>query len=135
MSKLNNIPKLWQDGLDIDEEMFSNLLAKDKEVMYCFGLASAAVKTGKHRNSPAMVRMKIKAIKNEYIDAFLYSYLKKKDITIKLKNKLILEYYPKYKRNQYESIIKELDSLLISPKCNCSNVGFGFCFCNPEFYL
>lgn len=130
MSKLNNIPKLWEDAIDVEPEFFETLLTRDREIMYCFGLATAAVRVGKNSHNPALVRMKIKAIKNEYIDAFLWTYLKKKDVIIKLKNKLILEYYPQYKRNEYDRIIKELDSLIISPKCTCRSDGFGFCFCN-----
>lgn len=130
MSKLNSIPKLWKDSLDLSEEFFSTLLSKDKEIMYCFSLATAAVKVGKHSHNPAMVRRKIKAIKNEYIEAFLYTYLKKKDIIIKLKNNMILNYSKRSKINEYESIMKELDSLLITPKCTCSQESFGFCFCD-----
>ena len=132
------IPKLWLDGLDLNPSFMETLLAKDKKIMYSFGLASRAIKTGKYRNDPTKQRLKLEATKNEFIDVFLYNYLFRKNTIIKIKNKLIMEYdFKRTKINEYELIMKELDILLEiptnkieKPKCNCKNKGFGFCFCD-----
>jgi len=137
------IPKLWLDGLDLNPSFMETLLSKDKKIMYSFGLASRAIKTGKYRNDPTKLRLKLEATKNEFIDVFLYKYLFRKNTIIKIKNKLIMEYdFKRTKMNEYESIIKDLDILLginemdlesesnkELDKCSCRNKGFGFCFC------
>ena len=140
------IPKLWLDGLDLNPSFMESLLSKDKEIMYNFGIASKAIKMGKYRNDPTKQRLKLEATKNEFIDCFLYKYLFRKNTIIKIKNKLIMEYdFKRTKINEYDLIMKELDNLLgineielekctvlgnsKLDKCNCSNKGFGFCFC------
>jgi len=140
---VKKIPKLWIDGLDLNPSFMETLLAKDKKIMYSFGLASRAIKTGKYRNDPTKLRLKLEATKNEFIDVFLYNYLFRKNTIIKIKNKLIMEYdFKRTKINEYESIMKELDILLginemdlesesnkELDKCSCRHKGFGFCFC------
>ena len=135
---VKKIPKLWIDGLDLNPSFMETLLSKDKKIMYSFGLASRAIKNGKYRNDLTKQRLKLAATKNEFIDCFLYNYLFRKNTIIKIKNKLIMEYdfSKRTKINEYELIMKELDSLLISnpnprPKindCQCRSIGMGFCF-------
>ena len=135
---VNKIPQLWIDALDSDPSFMETLLTKDKEIMFNFAIASNAIKNGKYRNNPRAQRQKLKATKNDFIDIFLYQYLKRKNTVIKIKNKLIMEYHSNFKRtknNEYETIMKELNIILgineseSKPKCNCRNKGFGFCFC------
>ncbi len=132
------IPKLWIDGLDLNPSFMETLLTKDKEIMFHYQIAKTAIKNGKYKNDRLKQRLKLEATKNEFIDTFLYKYLKRKNTIIKIKNKLIMEYnFKRTKINEYELIMKELDSLLEIPtkkiekaKCNCKNKGFGFCFCD-----
>ena len=140
MQKQKQIPKLWIDGLDLNPSFMETLLAKDKEIMFHYQIAKTAIKNGKYKNDRLKQRLKLEATKNEFIDTFLYKYLKRKNTIIKIKNKLIMEYnFKRTKINEYELIMKELDSLLEIPtktkkiekaKCNCKNKGFGFCFCD-----
>jgi hypothetical protein len=136
----NNVPKLWIESLDVDPSFMQELLKQDNKIMYSYGLAVAAIKSGKYRNDPRMQRLKMAATKNDFIDLFIYNYLKRKNTVIKIKNKLIMEYdfSKRTNKNEYELIMKELDSLLISypkPMCQCRTIGMGFCFCkrNGEF--
>jgi hypothetical protein len=128
----NNVPKLWIESLDVDPSFMEDLLRQDNKIMYSYGLAVAAIKSGKYRNDPRKQRMKMAATKNDFIDLFIYNYLKRKSTVIKIKNKLIMEYdfSKRTKKNEYELIMKELDSLLISNQkpCQCRNIGMGFCF-------
>jgi hypothetical protein len=129
----NNVPKLWIESLDVDPSFMEKLLKKDNKIMYSYGLAVAAIKSGKYRNDPRKQRMKMAATKNDFIDLFIYNYLKRKNTVIKIKNKLIMEYdfSKRTNKNEYELIMKELDSLLISypkPMCQCRKIGMGFCF-------
>ena len=139
ISDKNNVPKLWIESLDVDPSFMQELLKQDNKIMYSYGLAVAAIKSGKYRNDPRMQRMKMAATKNDFIDLFIYNYLKRKNTVIKIKNKLIMEYdfSKRTKENEYELIMKELDSLLISyPNvCQCRSKAMGFCFCrrNGEF--
>ena len=134
----NNVPKLWIESLDVDPSFMEELLKQDNKIMYSYGLAVAAIKRGKYRNDPRKQRMKMAATKNDFIDLFIYNYLKRKNTVIKIKNKLIMEYdfNKRTKENEYELIMKELDCLLISNQkpmskineCQCRNIGMGFCF-------
>jgi len=139
ISDKNNVPKLWIESLDVDPSFMQELLKQDNKIMYSYGLAVAAIKSGKYRNDPRMQRLKMAATKNDFIDLFIYNYLKRKNTVIKIKNKLIMEYdfSKRTKENEYELIMKELDSLLISyPNvCQCRTIAMGFCFCrrNGEF--
>ena len=135
----NQVPKLWIESLDVDPSFMEDLLKQDNKIMYSYGLAVAAIKRGKYRNDRRKQRMKMAATKNDFIDLFIYNYLKRKNTVIKIKNKLIMEYdfSKRTKENEYELIMKELDSLLISNlnPCQCRNIAMGFCFCkrNGEF--
>jgi hypothetical protein len=76
-------------------------------------------------------RLKMEVIKNQYMDLFLVDFLKKKSVVIKIKNKLVLDYFRKnqsvlhsnnsivtplikssQKKAEYDTIMKELDELL-----------------------
>ena len=107
------------------EKYLQESIKEDKKIMYNFGLASHAIKNGKYKNDKLKQRLKLEAIKNEFIDIFLFKFLKRKEIIINIKNNCIINYF-KY---DYDEIMKELDKLIIKPKCNCKNIGFGFCFC------
>ena len=150
----SKIPKLWVEGLDLNPTFMEELLKKDKKIMYHYGIATHAIKTGKYRNDKFKQRLKLEATKNEFIEAFLYKYLKRKNTIINIKNKLIMEFNFNFKRtkkiDEYEVLMKELDILLEineteklinqiekKNKCNCHTKGFGFCFCiddNGRFF-
>lgn len=137
------INKIWVDSLPLDPSFLEDLLKLDKNIMSSFAISSLAIKnTPKYKNSKMLMNMKLRALKDNYIECFLAQYLKRKNIVISLKNKLVLDYYSdKIKITSspydYESIMAELDLLIkpeykrvISPiKCKCRSIGFGFCFC------
>ena len=138
------INKLWVESLPLDPSFLEDLLKLDENIMASFAVASHAIKnTPKYRKSKMLMNMKLRALKDNYIECFLSQYLKRKNIVISLKNKLVLEYYSNKKKNtscadkyDYDSIMAELDSLIkpeykkvISPiKCSGRSIGFGFCF-------
>jgi len=137
------INKLWVDSLPLDPSFLEDLLKLDNNIMGSFAISSLAIKkTPKYRKSKMLMNMKLKALKDNYIECFLTQYLKRKNIVISLKNKLILDYYSDKNKIKscslydYDSIMAELDLLIkpeykkvISPKkCNCRSIGFGFCF-------
>ena len=138
------INKLWVDSLPLDPSFLEDLLKLDHNIMSSFGVASLAVKnTPKYKKSKMLRNMKLRALKDNYIECFLAQYLKRKNVVISLKNKLILDYYSDKNKNtscadkyDYDSIMAELDSLIkpeykkvITPiKCSCRSIGFGFCF-------
>jgi hypothetical protein len=139
------IKKLWVESLPLETSFLEDLLKLDENIMSSFGVASLAVKnTPKYKKSKMLMNMKLRSLKDNYIECFLAQYLKRKNVVISLKNKLILDYYSnKNKINtscadkyDYDSIMAELDSLIkpeykkvISPiKCSCRSIGFGFCF-------
>lgn len=61
------------------------------------------------------------------IQNFTINLIKKIEIIINLKNKLIQDYF----KLDYDSIMTELDSLLWTDRClkGCKDKGMGFCFC------
>ena len=61
------------------------------------------------------------------IQNFTINLIKKIEIIINLKNKLIQDYF----KLDYDSIMTELDSLLWTDRClkKCKDKGMGFCFC------
>ena len=133
------IKKIWVDSLPLDPSFLEDLLKLDENIMASFAVASLAIKnTPKYKKSKMLMNMKLRALKENYIECFLAQYLKRKNIVISLKNKLVLEYYSNKNKDKYdyESIMSELDSLIkpeykkvISPiKCKCRSIGFGFCF-------
>ena len=140
------IKKIWVDSLPLDPSFLEDLLKLDENIMASFAVASLAIKnTPKYKNSKMLMNMKLRALKDNYIECFLAQYLKRKNIVISLKNKLVLDYYSdknlitsSFSAYDYDSIMAELDSLIkpeykrkITPvkKCNCRSIGFGFCFC------
>ena len=133
------IKKIWVDSLPLDPSFLEDLLKLDENIMASFAVASLAIKnTPKYKKSKMLMNMKLRALKENYIECFLAQYLKRKNIVISLKNKLVLDYYSNKNKDKldYESIMSELDSLIkpeykkvISPiKCKCRSIGFGFCF-------
>ena len=138
------IKKIWVDSLPLDPSFLEDLLKLDENIMASFAVASLAIKnTPKYKKSKMLMNMKLRALKENYIECFLAQYLKRKNIVISLKNKLVLEYYsnknkdiPYSDKLDYYSIMAELDLLIkpeykkvISPiKCKCRSIGFGFCF-------
>lgn len=112
------------------EKYLQESIKKDKKIMYNFGLSAHAIKNGKYKNDKLKQRLKLEATKNEFVDIFLFKFLKRKEIIINIKNNCIINYF-KY---DYDDIMEQLDKLIIKPtvpKCNCKNIGFGFCFCPP----
>lgn len=107
----------------------SELLSNDKGIMLNYGICVNAVKSNPKYSNKRVYRMKIEAIKNQFIDCFLSKQIKRVQIIMKIKNDAIKNHFEKV--NSYEYIMEELDKLIVKPKhkCNCKNVGFGFCFC------
>ena len=106
----NGIPKLWADSLDLETDWIMPLIENDKDIMFNFGIAKLAIEKGKYRNDKRRQRMKLQAVKGEFIDCFLVKYLKKKNVVIKLKNKIVMEEWRR--RNSYEYLMEELDKLI-----------------------
>ena len=73
-------------------------------------------------------RRKKDAIRSQFIDTFLSRHLKRVQITKRILNDSILNYFEASKCD-YDLIMAELDDLILKPKCDCENVGYGFCFC------
>jgi len=120
------IKKLWIDSLDFDPTFLQELLKKDNQIMKSFQIASLSIKLGKYKNNKIKQKLKLSALKNEFIDIFLLKFLKRKNIIINIIVKSIKEYW----KDDYNRIMEELDKLIITPKCSCRNKGFGFCFHN-----
>jgi hypothetical protein len=118
------IKKLWLDSLDFDPTFLQELLKNDFEIMKSFHIASLSINQGKYKNNKLKKRLKLAALKNEFIDIFLLKFLKRKNIIIKIIVKSIKEYW----LDDYDRVMDQLDKLLITPKCSCHNKGFGFCF-------
>ena len=116
-----------------EPQQLHHQLAKDESIMYQYGICVQAVKLNPKYKQKRKYRMKIEAIKNQFIDCFLSKEIKRIQIIVKIKNDLISEYFKKV--NSYDYIMEELDKLLVKPvvkpdpQCNCRNEGFGFCFC------
>jgi len=78
--------------------------------------------------------IKLNSIKFKFLRDFLDIEINKKKI---IRNNIIITEIRKFwvrqpketKEEEFIRINKELDSLLWTSKCNCRNVGFGFCFC------
>jgi hypothetical protein len=119
-----SIPNLWIQSLDFDPSFLQELLKNDFEIMKSFQIASLAINHGKYKNNKLKKRLKLSALKNQFIDIFLLKFLKRKNIIINIIVKSIKEYW----LDDYDRVMEQLDKLLITPKCNCRNKGFGFCF-------
>ena len=132
--------------------MIKDDLRNCKKTNYSFGIATLAIKTGKYRNNKLKQRMKLEATKNEFIDSKLTEWVYRINTIVKIKNKLIIDYFKSLLVvivDPYESLMIELDKLLFSTdksnnksnnksnrkniivrkSCDCRNIGFGFCFC------
>ena len=112
-------------SLDLETSWIEQQLKDDKNIKKNFDIASFAIKNGKYKNNKFKQKLKLLATKNEFIDFFLLKYLKRKEITINIKNKIINDFF----KLDYDKIMLELDNLIIKPKCDCRSIGFGFCFC------
>ena len=122
------IPKLWADSLDICPKYIGDTLQQDDELMKKYYLETY--------NKSNRIKAKIK---DRYIDEFIINLLNRKAITISIMNKLILDYHKNNKKNEYQSIMDEIDEILNKPikekpliikglTCDCKSIGFGFCF-------
>ena len=112
-------------SLDRETYWIEQLLKDDKNIMKNFGIASFAIKNGKYKNNKFKQKLKLQSTKNEFIDIFLMKLLRRKEIIINIKNKIIKDFF----KLDYDKIMLELDNLIIKPKCDCRIIGFGFCFC------
>ena len=146
-------------SLPVDPSFIENLIKMDKKTMACFHMTSVAINTtSKYKNKKQRER-KLKAVKNEFTDAFLIKYLKQKSIIINIIVGAVSNYWKN--ANSYDNIMKELDILLndnngiksleqtktknkeceiklYNPQkprnCNsgCRGINFGMCFCRDE---
>jgi len=87
-----------------------------------------------YKKNSRIYTIKLNSIKFKFLRDFLDVEINKKKI---IRNNIIITGIRKFwigqptesKEEEFIRINKELDSLLWTPKCNCRNVGFGFCFC------
>lgn len=119
------IPKIWVDSLDLEVDWIVSQIRDDDNLMRAFGISAKRI--ANQENSKTRRRLRMEVIKNQYMDMFLVKFLKKKSIVIKIKNKLVLDYFRKnqsvlsnslplikssQKKDDFDSIMKELDELL-----------------------
>jgi hypothetical protein len=114
------IPKIWVDSLDLEVDWIVSQIRDNDKIMKAFAISTKKIAEDKNI-SKVKKRLRMEVIKNEYMDLFLVDFLKKKSIVIKIKNKLVLDYFiMKERKNQsvhskkddFDSIMKELDELL-----------------------
>lgn len=88
-------------------------IKNNNKYMYSFGIASHAIKNGKYKNNKRLKRMKLEAVKNQFIDCKLGEWCKKINTIIKIKNKLITDYFKNLDQlDDYDLLMCELDKLL-----------------------
>ena len=108
--------------LGFKDKTIKNYIETDKESKILF------IEGKKKIPKCSKIRHRIELLKlSEYIyGIFVLKLINRLKVVIDIKTKAIETYW----KNSYEPIMKELDKLLWKPKCNCRNIGFGFCFCN-----
>ena len=88
-------------------------IKNSEKYMYSFGIASLAIKNGKYKNNKQLKRMKLEAVKNQFIDCKLGEWCKKINTIVKIKNKLIIDYFKNLDQlDDYDLLMIELDKLL-----------------------
>ena len=108
--KPKSVPKLWIDGLDLETDWIESQIQSDREIMKNFGIASYAIKNGKYKGNKQLIRMKLEATRNEFMDCFLVNFLKKKSIVVKIIVDSVKNYWKR--KNSYEGIMEELDKMI-----------------------
>jgi len=124
-------PSLWISSLpNYLFEYVGELAGQDDYNLLQLQKCKYAIQHGKYRNNPRKQRMKLRAVQRQLSDAYLYNFLKKRNIVISIIVQNISEYWKE--KNSYENIMSELDKLIIKPSCNCRNIDFGLCFCTDK---
>jgi len=154
----DTIPKLWIQSLDLETEWLEGLVKQDTKTMKSFGIASCAIRS-KYKNDKRKQRLKLQAVKNQFFDCYLISFLKRKSIVVGLIVKGITDYWNN-QSSEYDKLMKELDLILSTPLDNdkttvskskgkskkvktelyneqrprgctsgCRDIAYGFCFC------
>ena len=124
-------PDIWLYSLpNYLYEYVGELAGEDEYNLKQLGKCKYAIENGKYKNNPRKQRMKLSALQRQLSDAYLYNFLKKRNIIISLICHNLAEYW-KHK-NSYENIMSELDDLIIMPTCDCRHKGFGLCFCRDN---
>jgi len=130
-------PDLWIKSMpEYLYQYVLDLASNDDYTLRQLGIVKQSVRNGKYSNNPRKQRLKLTATQNQLCDVFLYNFLKKRNIMIKLITAGVGTYWKN--KNSYENIMAELDKLIIPeyskkfqniPKCNCRDKAFGLCFC------
>lgn len=110
--------KLQQQSVEQGLQFFlEEQIKNDKKIMMEFGVATHFIKQ-KYKNSKIKQKLKLEATKNLIIDNFLFKFLKRKEIVINIKNKMIKDYFKKKEKcsNEYDDIMRRLDLILIKDK-------------------
>lgn len=102
--------KTIKDSIETDKESKTLFIEGKKKIPRCSKI--------KHRIELLKLSESIFAI-------FVLKLINRLSVIIEIKTKAVKDYW----KNSYDYINKELDKLLWKTKCNCRNVGFGFCFC------
>lgn len=92
---------------------------KDIDLKKQFQICSTAIcSSSKYQNNNKLKQMKLKAIRNQFAEAFVVVFFKKIQIVVNIKNSLIRKYF------------KNKNALYKSNKCplNCRALG-GICLC------
>ena len=149
-------------SLDLETEWMDTLLKQDEKTMKSFGIACYAIKNGKYKNDKRKQRLKLQAVKNQFLDAFIANFLKRKSIVVSIIVKGIQDYWTN-QPSEYDKLMKELDLILSTPliydkeNCQedkgksqkfenelynkerkrdcpsgCRNIEYGICFCRTD---
>jgi hypothetical protein len=114
----------------IGEERFAGMMLRDRKSRFLMEASKKALEQeyAVKRYSRKVYEFKKMKVFTNITDRLVQEYIKK---IIIINNIIVtgIKNYWKHK-NSYENIMAELDELLDSGyKCNCRNIGFGFCFC------
>ena len=93
LNKGNQLPKYLINSLDLDPSWIQLQIKNDKKIMYDYGIATDAIRNGKYRGNSLKQRLKMSAVKSEFIDCFLFKFLYKKKIIVDIIVSLVKEYW------------------------------------------
>lgn len=110
LNKGNRLPSHLINSLDLDPSWIEGQLQQDKKIMYNFGIATNAIRNGKYKGNPLKQRLKMSAVKSEFIDCFLYRFLTKKRIIVDIIVSLVKDYWVNF--NSYDNVMERLDEML-----------------------
>ena len=109
LNKGKKLPNYLINSLSLDPSWVDGQIQQDKQMMRDYGVASRNVKL-KYSGNPLKQRLKLSAVKGEFIDFFLYKLLAKKRVVVDIIVSLVKKYWINF--NSYDSVMKRLDEML-----------------------